>query len=480
MQLLSCKRPERTVLRWQGEDMPDPALSESAPRDVKLPPGPGGAGFGRLRHRMRDGIGFYELMHREYGNIVYFRMLSHKFCVIFDPALFQEVFIANRSSFEMGPIFKQSGMINDPSKGLTADGEEHARTRKLVRTPFANRALNEYGSVMVEQAVQAQAGWRDGDTIDLDSQARKLALDIATNTFFGADMRVEPRIIKDVLKAIEWSMTLVMLPFGRLVGGLPLPGNRHRARAVGELDDALHRAIANARGAGEDRTDLVSLLVHATDEDGIYKPFNDSELRDLCFVLLFTGHETVATAITWCLYHLGRNPEVRERLEKELDEVLGDRSPTPGDYRNLVYTRAVLDENLRVTPPLYIIGRRALEDCDIGGYRIPKDTIVQLCWRIPHLSESYFPDADAFRPERWMEPQRSEVARHAYFPFGGGEHTCVGSGFGKMAVVLTLATLCRHWRFDIVSSGFPALNTAALFRLKNGLPARLSARKTAP
>ena len=405
--------------------MSDSTVAEAIARGRTLPPGPGGLGLGRLRHRMRDGVGFYESMHREYGEIVYFRVLSHKFCVLFDPAVFQEMFVTNSSSFELGPILKRSGMIKYPDSGLTAEGEEHRRTRKLVRTSFGTRALNGYGEIMVEQAMRAQAGWRDGESIDLDAAAQELALNIATNTFFGADMRVEPRIINDVLKAIEWSMVLTMLPFGELARRLPLPGNRHRARAVRALDEALHQVIANARNTGDARADLLSLLVNATDEDGIYDPFNEAELRDLCFILLFAGHETTATAITWCLYHHRRNPETRKRLEKELEEVLGGRPPTPADYRNLVYTRAVLDENLRLTPPIYIVGRSALEDCTLGG-----------------------------------------------------DHICVGSGFGKMAVVLTLATLCQRWHLDVISPEFPELNTTALFRLKNGLPVKLSARKS--
>ena len=317
--------------------MSDSTVAEIVTTDKNLPPGPGGLGLDRLRHRIRDGIGFYEQMHREYGDIAYFRILSHKFCVLYDPTLFQEVFVTKRSSFELGPIFKRSGIINDPNSGLTAEGEEHRRTRKLVRTSFGTKALNGYGEIMIEQTMQAQAAWRDGETIDLDAEAQRLALDIATSTFFGSDMWVEPQIVKDVLEAIEWSMALVMLPLGKLVRRLPLPRNRHLKRATRVLDEALNKAIANARGAGEERTDLLSLLVNATDEDGIYDPFNDAELRDLSFILLFTGHETAATSTTWCLYHLSRNPEVRERLEQELDKVLGDRPPTPADYRNLVY-----------------------------------------------------------------------------------------------------------------------------------------------
>lgn len=457
--------------------MADPRTDAAPIAGNTLPPGPEGLGLDRLRHRIRDGVGFYEHMYRSFGGIVYFRMLSHRFCVVFDPALFQEVFVTKKSSFEVGPIFTQSGLLNDPSSGLTAEGDELKRTLKLVHASFGAKALNGYGEIMIEQALKAQAGWRDGNTVDLDAEAQKLALDIATNTFFGSDMRIDPHIIKDVLKAIEWSMALVMLPLGKWIRTLPLPQNRYRARAIGALDQALHGAISNARNANADRADLLSNLVNATDEDGIYEPFNDSELRDLSFILLFAGHETTGTAITWSLYHLSRNPEARERLEKELDEVLGKRTPAPADYRNLVYARAVLDENLRLTPPLYITGRSALEDCTIGGYHIPKGTIVQLCWRIAHLSEKYFPEADTFKPERWIQKDFTEHAKHAYVPFGGGDHICVGAGFGKMATVLTLATLCQRWHFDVISPEFPEVDTTALFRLKNGLPVRLRARQ---
>ena len=457
--------------------MADTKTDATTMADTPLPPGPGGLGVSRLRHRLRDGVGFYEHMYHAWGDIVSFRMLSHRFCIVFDPALFQEVFVTKKASFEVGPIFTRSGLLNDPSSGLTAEGDALKRTRTLARTSFGAKAMNGYGEIMIERALHAQAGWRDGDTIDLDAEAQTLALDIATNTFFGSDMWVEPRIIKDVLKAIEWSMALVMLPLGEVIRTLPLPQNRHRARAVGALDTALHRAIADARRVTTGRDDLLSYLVNATDEDGIYKPFNDSELRDMCFILLFAGHETTGTAITWSLYHLSRNPDARKRLEHELDEVLGNRPPTAADYRNLMYTRAVLDENLRLTPPLYVTGRTALEDCTIGDYHIPKGTIVQLCWRIAHLSEQYFPAADTFKPERWLEPQPPDRPTYAYVPFGGGDHSCIGAGFGKMATVLTLATLCQRWQFDVISPEFPDVNTTALFRLKHGLPVTLRARQ---
>ncbi len=448
--------------------------------DKRLPPGPDGIGFGRLRDRMRDGVGFFEQLQREYGDIVYYRILSHRFCVVFDPAIFRDIWVNDSDSYGLGPIVTKSGMLNDPTSGLLAEGEEHKRTRKLIRSTLSAKALNNYGAIMIEQALKTQARWQDGDTIDLDEASQELALDIATNTFFGKDMWVERDIVLDTLQAFEWSIMLFTFPMGKLVARLPLSRNRHRARAIRALDDALHKTIANVRAEGAERTDLLSLLANATDEDGVYEPFNDSELRDLCLILLITGHETNATAIIWCLYNLSRNPHVRERLERELQEVIGDRPPTPEDYRKLVYTRAVFDENLRVTPPAFLISRTALEDVSLGNFRVPEGTTVQLCWRVANLSDEYFPQADQFMPERWMGTQLSDQAKHAYTPFGGGNHICAGSGFAKMAVVLTLATICQRWHVDVVSPDFPEMNTTMLFRLRDGLPVKLRRRESAP
>ncbi len=448
--------------------------------EKRLPPGPGGIGFDRLRHRLRDGAGFLEHIHREYGDIVYFRIFSHRFCVVFDPEVFRTVFVTDSDSFAMGPLIRRSGMLKDPSRGLLAEGEEHIRARKLVQGSFGARALNNYAAIMIEQATKAQARWHDGDTIDLGEEAQKLALNIATNTFFGSDMRFDNQLILEAWKAAEWNTTLVMLRMNKLIGRLPLSRNRHRKRSVKAIDDAFYKAIKDARNGGADRTDLLSLLVHATDEDGVYQSFNDVEVRDLCLFLLFAGHETNGIAITWSLYHLSRNPVVRERFESELQEVIGDRPPTPEDYRKLVYTRAVFDETMRVTPPLHFFGRTALEDCELGGYHVPEGTTVQLCVRVPQLSDEYFPEADRFMPERWMGTQLADQAKHAYVPFGGGDRICAGSGFAKMAVVLTLATICQRWRVDVVSPDAPELNTTIILRLKHGLPVRLQRRDTAP
>ena len=451
------------------------SVATSTIAEKKLPPGPGGLGLGRLRHRLRDGAGFYEHMHREYGDIAYFRLVSRMFCVVFDPDMIGEVLVTKAASFEKALVYKRSGVVTNPTS-VTSDGDEHRRIRKLLQPSFGGTALNGYGEIMIEEALQLQSEWRHGDTIDIATQTNQMALNVVGKAIFGTDERIDYAMLRSLRKALLWSMALSMIPLGPLIGRLPLPQNWQRRRALERIDEVVYRVIRKARSDTEERSDLLSFLVNAYDEDGIHEPLSDEEVRDESFILILAGHETTASALSWSFYHLSRNPKACERLEKEVEEVLGGRPPTPVDYRNLPYARAVLDETLRLTPSLYIVGRTAIEDCEIGGYRIPKGTTVQTCWRIPQRSEKYFPEADKFKPERWLEPEPPGRPKHAYTPFGGGARLCIGHGFAKMEVVFTLAAVCQRWRLDVISDEFPEVSSLANYKMKNGLPVRLSAR----
>lgn len=456
--------------------MSDSAASDIFPSDKKLPPGPGGLGLALLRHRLRDGLGFSEHLCREYGDIVYYRMLNSNYCLVSSPEIIEEVLVSKSSSFGKGPFYKRTEIVKNPTS-LTSDGEEHRRIRKLLRPSFGSKALNGYSEIMIGEALRMQETWRDGATIDIASEVNQMALTIVAKTFFGTDERIEVKTIQNILIAMAWGMKLTVLPLGGLIGRLPfLPQNRQRQRAVRDMNEVVYRVIDKTRNEAGERSDLISFLVNATDEDGFDGPLTDEEVRDESFILILAGHETTASTIAWCFYYLSRNPQAREQLEKEVDEVLDGKAPTPEDYRDFIYTRAVFDETLRLTPPIFSAGRTALEDCQIGGYHIPKGTTVQTFWRWAQRNEKYFPESEKFKPERWMGTQPSYRPRHAYVPFGGGARNCVGSGFGKMEAVFTLAAICRKWRLEVVSDEFPEVTTLALYRLKHGLPVKLIAR----
>ena len=440
----------------------------------RLPPGPIGFGLPRLIPRFRDAMGFFLSLRKKYGDIVYFRLLSLKFCVIFDADMIDQVLAKQHASFEKGPAFK--AVFDNPTTG-TADGESHKRMRKLVQPAFLKKALEGYGEIMIEEALALRNDWCEGETIDLEASMQAHSQNVIAKTFFGRDVSFDSKIIKEILGVYERIVALSNIPFGKLLLRLPLPVNRHYNPSFKILDEAINSLVRKAHSEKHNRNDLVSLLARATDEDNIEQPLSDEEVRDEAYAQIMAGHETVANTMTWCFFHISRNPAVRARLEREVDEVLKGRLPLPTDYMRLVYARAVFDETLRLSPPLYILGRRAIKDCVIGGYRIPRGTIVQPMIRAPHLEDKYYPQADEFKPERWLETRPQERSRRTYIPFGSGPRACIGLNYGRMEGILTLAIICQQWRVDIISKDFPELSTLMVYRLKHGLPVKLHKRK---
>ena len=442
----------------------------------KLPPGPKGTGVLNVLRRVRDPLGFLFSLHEQYGGIVCFPTFFRRTCVVFDADLINEVLSAQHSSFEKGPFAKS--LVENPTTG-TAEGKEHQRMRKLVRPLYLRNALEGYGKIMVEAAGRLQEHWRDGDTVDIATNMHVMSQNVVSRTFFGQDTTFDPKLVEEMVRSGGWLLILTMLPFRKLIEHLPLPHNRRLEEQYAAFDQVVYDLIKRARNQDEERTDLVSLLTNARDEEGIEQPLNDREIRDETLIQLFAGYETVANSMAWCFYHLSRNPAARERMEQEIDEVLGGRLPTPADHSKLVYTRAVFDESLRLNPPLYVVGRRAVEDCVIGGYDIPKGTVVQPVLLAPHLKEKYYPQADEFKPERWLQGAKARP-KNAYLPFSSGPRACIGSNYARLEAITTLVTVSQRWRLEVVSDDPPEVSALILYRFKHGLPVRLHKRKSAP
>ena len=198
---------------------------------------------------------------------------------------------------------------------------------------------------------------------------------------------------------------------------------------------------------------------------------SDVQVRDEVLTLFLAGHETTANALTWTWYLLSQNPDVADRMHAELDCVLQGRAPSMGDLGDLPLTNAVFAEGLRLFPPAWAIGRRALEDVDVCGTRIPKGCVVLLSPYVTHRDARWFPEPDAFRPDRWLTPDESRP-KFSYFPFGGGARVCIGERFAAMEGVLLLATIAQEWRFDLVP-GHPVQRQAQItLRPKFGMKMR--------
>jgi cytochrome P450 len=231
-------------------------------------------------------------------------------------------------------------------------------------------------------------------------------------------------------------------------------------------------AIIRERHPGEDRGDLLSMLLLARDDQGA--GMSERQVRDEVMTLLLAGHETTALALSWAFLLLDRHPQARERLETELGSVLGDEPASPSDVPRLPYTRAVINETLRLYPPAYVTGREATRATTVGGVRIPKRHIVLVSMYTTHRDPRFFPEPDAFLPERWLEGLEKRLPKAAFIPFGLGSRKCVGASFAMMEMALLLATVARRWRFE-VAPGVIGTHPSITLRPDAAMPARLRA-----
>ena len=443
----------------------DPAPSPS-PSDFPEPPGPRGRRLLNLIRRVRHTTGFFAGLREEYGDVVAYRIMDKRFCVLFRPDLMEEVISRERESFRKGSQERKT-MGNDCI--ITANGEDHARRRRLIQPSFTPKCIQGYSEKMVGELERARDALSDGEHIDMDNLATELSLSIASRAFFGDDMGVDTQLMKDYLASFRWMFGLSHIPFDKLASAFPLPRTIAARRHIAEFHEAVYENIRRTR-ENSGRNDLISHLVTAWDAERPNWDFTEAELRDEVLAIIVASHVTIAATMTWCTYHLSRNPDVRARLEEEVDTVLAGRLPGFHDVPKLKYARAVVDESLRMTPPVTYLGRVTTEDVVIGGYRIPEDTMVELSIRTPMRYDDYFLEQDEFRPERWLTEPKPRLPRMAYAPFGSGIRFCSGFRFALLELVLALSIFAQRWRFDLAFEGFPPIADVLFYKCREGLP----------
>jgi cytochrome P450 len=298
---------------------------------------------------------------------------------------------------------------------------------------------------------------------------------VAGETLFGTDTGPVTADIAAALDTIVHLFPLFVLPFADVLQRLPLPGNRRFQRARARLDEVVYRIIAERRRSGGDRGDLLSMLLLATDEDG-GSGMTDEQLRDEVMTLILAGHETTANALSWTFHLLGASPEVEARLHAEVDSVLQGRRPTADDVPRLTYTEAVVAESMRLYPPAWSLGRRALIELSLDGWRIPKGSLVLMSPYVTQRDARWFPDPERFDPGRWTPDRRAARPRFSYFPFGGGARSCIGEPFAWLEGVLLVSTLAQAWRLRPLPGQVVRPEALITLRPRGGMPMRFERR----
>lgn len=409
----------------------------------QLPPGPKPKPIvGNVFEFRKGQVAFMTGLQRQYGKASTFYLGKLQMIFLNTPEAVRYVLVENPKNFTMREITMSLRLLMGDSL-LTTDGEFHNQQRRLILPAFHRKRVESYRDIMIAYTERMLEDWQPGQQLDIAGEMQRLTLRIVAKALFDVDLTQESTIIGQAFDDVRlfpsrrrfsprgWRINLPFTPYGKFL----------RAKAL--LDKTVYQIIARRRAAQEDAGDVLSMLLAARDEDG--SALTDVQVRDATMTLLAAGHETTSNALTWTFYLLSQHLPERDKLLAELHRVLKGCAPTVEDLAQLPYLEMVVKESMRLFPPVWMLGRRAVEDYKLEGYHLPAGSFVIFCPWVVHRMADYFSEPERFWPERF-DPETGEKQQpFAYFPFGAGPRMCIGSTFAMMEARLLLATILQRY-----------------------------------
>ncbi|GAB7019043.1 cytochrome P450 [Halostagnicola bangensis] len=417
------------------------ADSSSADR----PPGPRGLPLiGSTISIARDPIAFLESA-RKHGDIVSYGAYGTEFALVYDPHVVEAVLVSRSDEFRKGEFETEFGELIAPDGIAFTEGERWRRQRTLLQSSFTPDRIHAVADEMVAEADALVDGWDDGDIVSLRDGLATYSVRVLARTLFDLPLEDDrTRTVTRAATAVNEYASPRRLAVGSLIPSwVPDRVGREYETAMAGLEELVTELVTERRRTDTTGDDLLSVLARAEYPDG--SRLSPDEIRDQLVTFLFAGHETTSTTLAVACWLLAGNPNLRAKLESELETVCDNRDPAVGDLASLEYTEAVLREAMRLYPPITGVYREPLTDAVLAGYRISADTTLQLSAYGIHRDERWWADPETFRPERWLAD--TERPEYAYFPFGGGPRHCLGMRFAMIELQLALASIVSRVEF---------------------------------
>jgi cytochrome P450 len=391
----------------------------------------------------RDPLPFFEDLQTGSEPIARMRIAGTKVFYLREPDLIREMLVTLVPNFHKSRGLERAKALLGEGL-LTSEGELHRQQRKLIQPVFHHGNLKDIAVIMRERARQRVESWRAGQTLNLNQEMHALTLTIVGEALFGAEVGERTDRVSELMETVMETFFLFMSPLAPFFEFFGHPKLKRAAKARRELSAIVQAMIDERRKTNQTRKDLLALLFAAQDpETGL--GMSDEQLRDEVMTLFLAGHETTANALGWTIYLLTQHPDIAERLVAATDALESELRIKDDDLLS-----RVVHESLRLYPPVWAVGRRAIQDLQIGGTEVPKGAIVLACQWALHRCEKYFSNPTRFDPDRWTAEFQHTLPKYAFFPFGGGPRSCIGEGFAWMELRIVLTELLRRWRFELV------------------------------
>lgn len=406
---------------------------------------------------------------REGGDVTRIDLGRERYYLLSHPEHVRHVLQENYKNYVKG-YGKVSVLLGN---GLVlSEGSLWRRQRRLMQPAFHRRRLAGFADAMTDETARMLDSWEAraaaGEPFDAALEMTLLTQRIIVRTMFGSDVGEEgERIARAFETALAGIDARFVIPLW--MTRLPLPVNRRFERALQKIDEAVHRIISERRREGQEGgNDLLGMLMEARDEETA-ETMSNQQIRDEVTTIYLAGHETTAATLAWAWYLLSKSPEVARGVREEVSRILGERTPVLEDVSNLTYTRMVIDETLRLYPAGWMISRTAVEEDEIGGYRIPAGQGIFLSPYVTHRRPELWPNPEGFDPERFAPESGGGRPRFAYFPFGGGPRQCIGNNFALMEATLVVAMVTQRYRLDLVPGQTVKANPKGTLRPRPGV-----------
>ena len=382
-------------------------------------------------------------MAREYGDIVHMRVGSRRDYLLNHPDYIRDVLLAPETMLRSTARSLQHLL----GQGLLSTvGDVHRRDRRALQPSCLRTHGEEWSALVVDFSLRLRSRLKHGQTVDVGAEMLRIAQGVIIKLLMAVDTDGDGRELRELLSAITDRTNQATFPslLSLLIPGPPR-GERHLNEAIAELDGMIYRMIAERRTGSCEGSDLLSTMMRMRDEAG--EPLmSDSLMRDQILTHLTAGHETVGNALTWTWFLLAQRPDVEDEMHAELESVLAGRTPGLDDLKRLPFTEAVLNESMRLYPPVWVFTRRPVSDFELGGYHVPARSYLQICPYVIHRNAQYFPNPDVFEPHRWTNGALADRNPFSYIPFGSGAHRCIGEALASVQAMLVLATLSQEVR----------------------------------
>ncbi len=436
--------------------------------------------FGHIPALARDRLTFYREAHARHGDVIALRMGARRVgTAIFHPDDVRRVFVDHARNYPRG---RNSDRLK-PMVGeslLTLEGERWKQRRVMMQPQYHHQRIAGLAGVMTELTGRAISRWRDlaarGAPIDLAEEITTLTLAIVTKTLLGTDIdRVDGAQAGAAISTSLEISTRRIFSLVQAPAWLPTPANLAFARARRALDGVIFEIIAQRRAAVDEAPDLLAMLL-ATRDEATGAGLDDGQIRDEAVTTFVAGHETTAAALAWTVWLLAQHPEAFARVRAEVDAALGGRTPEAGDLAALPFTGMAIDEAMRLYPPVPSLSRGVLADDVLGGFDVPAGSLVVVVPWVTHRHAAFWEEPEAYRPERFAPESVKTRHRHAFFPFGGGAHLCIGNNFALMEARLILAMIAQAFDVALVPGARVTPKATITLRPAGGMPAMLTAR----